>query len=216
MAKKTKKVVPTKEDIQRKQMIMEYNRNNTTTQILERKVREEDIKELEDKLKDIQTNRSSMTYLIADKANAARVHDFLRNWNSHKFIWPKDMWRGVLKFDEYLDEWKAKYEAEACDLVFDFAALSYSYNMLMNPSGIGIEDAKYMQSVSDEYDAILNVMGEYIDDFQAENERFKLLQECLSARYQGFMMVEATSDAPVLEANEDNATKTDEGSDVLD
>ena len=205
-ATKTKKVVPTKEDIQRKQMIIEYNRNNTETQILERKVREEDIKDLEDRLKALQEKHATATYLIADEANAERVCGFLQHWNMSKFIWPKDVWRGVIKFNSYLTEWQAKFNNEPCALEFDFAAMSFAYNMLMNQSGIGYEAAVEMEACEAEYNAILEILDGYIKDFQHDNERFKLLQDCLAARYQGFMMVPAEDlvDSEASESSEEN------------
>lgn len=209
MVKKSKKVVPTKEDIQRKQMIIEYNRNNTETQILERKVREEDIKELEDTLKELQEKHANMTYLIADVDNAERVYLFLDNFNSN-FIWTKDLWRGVIKFNSYLAEWHEKYKNEKCALEFDFAAMSYAYNMLMNVSGCGLAAARDMERKNEEYEAILATLSTYVEDFQKDNERFKLLQDCLAARYQGFMMVPAD----VLVTNESVQVESDPIADI--
>ena len=214
MAKKSKKNVPTKEDIQRLNMIKEYNRNNTVTQILRRKVTEEDIKELETRLDDIRDKRNQMTYLIADVNNAARVHDFLVDFNLNHALWTRDLWKGVLQFDNFLKEWKAKYENEPTDLVFDFPALSFCYNMLMNPGGVGLATAQWMSDNDEQYNAVLNVMGEYIDDFQKENELFTTLNECLAARYQGFMMVLAdevkgNDVAPDVETVETDNTTTE-------
>lgn len=189
MAKKAKKVVPTKEDIQRRNMINEFNRTNNETKILMRKVKEEDIKELEDLLKSMQEKHSTKMYLIADVDNAERVYIFLHDWNNNRFMWSQDLWKGVIKFDEYLSEWHDKFVKEKCNLEFDFAAMSYAYNMLMNPYGLGINDAKYMNSVTEQYESILSTLKTYVEDFQKDNERFKLLQDCLAARYQGFMMV---------------------------
>lgn len=204
MAKKTKKVVPTKEDLQRKALIKEYNKNNTDTQILERKVREEDVTELEAELKAMQDRQANMTYLVADVNNAERVYEFLKDWNANHFLWTRDMWKGVIKFDEFLTDWYTKYQAEKQDLVFDFAAMSYSYNMLMNPAGCGLKDAQFMSSVDEQYNAVLDVLGKYVDEFQEDNRKFKLLQDCLAARYQGLMMVVASPDdtTPVEENND--------------
>lgn len=214
MAKKTKKVVPTKEDIQRKAMIKEYNRNNTDTQILLRKVQEDDIKALEDELKAMQDRQSAMTYLIADKANAKRVCEFLLDWNDNRFIWTKDMWKGVIQFNLYLQDWIAKFNGEQ-DLVFDFPALSYSYNMLMNPAGVGLDAAKFMSSVDEQYNAVLDTIGKYIDEFTEDNKKFKILQDCLAARYQGFMMIpgwevadDSSEDCLDTTANTDTETTT--------
>lgn len=193
MTKKAKKVVPTKEDIQRRNMINEFNRNNEQTKILMRKVTEDDIKSLENDLKSMQEKHATAVYLIADKDNAIRVFEFLKDWNSTKFMWTKDLWKGILTFDNYLNEWKTKYDNEACDLEFDFAAMSYTYNMLMNCAGLGFDSAKFMEAVSEQYESILNTLSTYVEDFKKDNERFKLLQDCLAARYQGFMMVPADS-----------------------
>ena len=91
-------------EAQRLDFIKQYNANNSDSFILTREVTDEDIKEIEDRMDYIKENRSTMTYLIADKDNAMRVATFLRDWNANDFLWVKDMWRGVVKFDEFINE----------------------------------------------------------------------------------------------------------------
>lgn len=194
-------------EAQRLDFIKQYNANNSDSFILTREVTDEDIKEIEDRMDYIKENRSTMTYLIADKDNAMRVATFLRDWNANDFLWVKDMWRGVVKFDEFINEKIAELDGTN-DLVFDFPALTYIYNAMMQPSGRGLEAAKKMEAVSDEYDSILEVVGQHIDEFQEENKLFQRLGNCLQARYQGFMMVLAedlTDDA----AEDTDAPDTD-------
>ena len=73
---------------------------------------------------------------------------------------------------------------------------------MMQPTGRGIDAARYMEEIANTYDSALEVIGQYIDDFQEENKLFQRLGNCLQARYQGLMMV--------LAEDFDDNTDTDE------
>lgn len=173
----------------RTKFIEQYNANNTDSKILNRDVTEDDIKEIETRMDALKEARASMTYEIADTDNALRIATFLRDWNANDFFWVKDMWRGVLKFDEFITSEIEKITTTAQPLVFDFGALTYVYNAMMQPTGRGIDAARFMEEISDTYDSVLDIVGQYIEDFQEENKLFQRLGNCLQARYQGLMMV---------------------------
>ena len=173
----------------RTKFIEQYNANNTDSKILDRDVTEDDIKEIETRMDALKEARASMTYEIADTDNALRIATFLRDWNANDFFWVKDMWRGVLKFDEFITSEIEKITTTAQPLVFDFGALTYVYNAMMQPTGRGIDAARFMEEISDTYDSVLDIVGQYIEDFQEENKLFQRLGNCLQARYQGLMMV---------------------------
>lgn len=206
-------------EAQRISFIKEYNANNTDSQILNKEVTEDDIKELENRMDAMKEARSAMTYEIADAENGMRVAQFLRDWNANDFVWVKDMWRGVLRFDEFINEQISLMENAdtALPLTFDFGALTYVYNAMMQPCGTGLEAAKKMEAMSDEYDAILNTVAMYIDEFQEENKLFQRLGQCLGARYQGYYMVlaEDLCDEPA-DDTDDTTPDTDTADELPD
>ena len=198
----------------RTKFIEQYNANNTDSKILDQDVTEDDIKEIETRMDALKEARASMSYEIADTDNALRIATFLRDWNANDFFWVKDMWRGVLKFDEFITSEIEKITTTAQPLVFDFGALTYVYNAMMQPTGRGIDAARFMEEISDTYDSVLDIVGQYIEDFQEENKLFQRLGNCLQARYQGLMMVlaedltdDTTEDTDAVEELPDNVVK---------
>lgn len=180
----------TKEQIYRKNLVDNYNKAYTDRRMLYRKPKEEEIEAMEKRLQDMKDNRNAMKYFIADAANAHRVVDFLEKFNSENVFWGKDMWKGIIEFDKILKSWKEEnLNKNDVNFELDFPAMFYCYTVFNNPAGKGIESAKYMASIEEEYNAILNLLNEYVDDFNKEQEKFKVLNDIYSTMQQGYMVV---------------------------
>lgn len=180
----------TKEQIYRRNLVNNYNKAYIDRKMLYREPKQEEIEALRDRMQKIKDDRNARTYLIADAANAHRVVDFLEDFNTNKVFWGKDMWKGIIEFDNVLKAWKNE-NADKTDVEFrlDFAAMFYCYTVMNNPAGAGLESAKYMASIEDEFNAILNVLNEYVDDFNKEQEKFKLLNDVYETMLQGYMVI---------------------------
>lgn len=186
----------TKEQIYRRQLVNNYNKAYDDRKMLYREPKQEEIEALKNKMIKIKEDRNSMTYLIADAANAHRVVDFLIDYNTNKVFWGKDMWKGIVEFDKILKTWK-ELNADKNDVEFaiDFPAMYYCYTIMNNPAGTGLESALYMESIENEFNAIVDVLNGYVDDFNKEQEYFKKLNDVYDTMLQGYMIV----------LNEDNA-----------
>lgn len=180
----------TKEQIYRRNLVNNYNKAYTDRKMLYREPKQEEIDALRDRMLKIKENRNAMTYLIADAANAHRVVDFLLDYNTNRVFWGKDMWKGIVEFDKVLKTWKELNENNT-DVEFrlDFAAMFYCYTVLNNPAGAGLESALYMESIEKEFNAIVDVLNGYVDDFNKEQEKFKLLNDVYETMQQGYMIV---------------------------
>lgn len=180
----------TKEQIYRRQLVNNYNKAYTDRKMLYREPKQEEIEAMKNRLLKIKQDRNSMTYLIADAANAHRVVDFLIDYNTNKVFWGKDMWKGIIEFDKILKTWK-ELNADKTDVEFrlDFAAMFYCYTVMNNPAGAGLESALYMESIENEFNAIVDVLNGYVDDFNKEQEVFKKLNDVYETMLQGYMIV---------------------------
>ena len=188
--KKKSRPALTKEQIYRRNLVNNYNKAYTDRKMLYREPKQEEIDALRDRMLKIKEDRNAMTYLIADAANAHRVVDFLLDYNTNRVFWGKDMWKGIVEFDKVLKTWKELNENNT-DVEFrlDFAAMFYCYTVLNNPAGAGLESALYMESIEEEFNAIVDVLNGYVDDFNKEQEKFKLLNDVYETMQQGYMIV---------------------------
>ena len=207
----------TKEQIYRRQLVNNYNKAYDDRKMLYREPKPEEIEALKNKMIKIKEDRNSMTYLIADAANAHRVVDFLLDYNTNKVFWGKDMWKGIVEFDKILKTWK-ELNADKNDVEFrlDFPAMFYCYTVMNNPAGVGLESALYMESIENEFNAIVDVLNGYVEDFNNEQDYFKKLNDVYETMLQGYMIVlnEDNADDVVDEIPEGLETATYE--DVID
>lgn len=188
--KKKSRPALTKEQIYRRNLVNNYNKAYTDRKMLYREPKQEEIEALRDRMQKIKDDRNARTYLIADAANAHRVVDFLEDFNTNKVFWGKDMWKGIVEFDKILKTWQEENkDKNDVEFSLDFAAMFYCYTVMNNPAGAGLESAKYMASIEDEFNAILNVLNEYVDDFNKEQEKFKLLNDVYETMLQGYMVI---------------------------
>lgn len=187
--KKKSRPALTKEQIYRRNLVNNYNKAYDDRKMLYREPKQEEIDALRDRMQKMKLDRNSMTYLIADAPNAHRVVDFLLDYNTNKVFWGKDMWKGIIEFDKILKTWKENANGEDVEFRLDFAAMFYCYTIMNNPAGSGLESALYMESIEKEYNAIVEVLNGYVDDWNKEQELFKKLNDVYETMLQGYMIV---------------------------
>lgn len=187
--KKKSRPALTKEQIYRRNLVNNYNKAYDDRKMLYREPKQEEIDALRDRMQKMKLDRNSMTYLIADAPNAHRVVDFLLDYNTNKVFWGKDMWKGIIEFDKILKTWKENANGEDVEFRLDFAAMFYCYTIMNNPAGSGLESALYMESIEKEYNAIVDVLNGYVDDWNKEQELFKKLNDVYETMLQGYMIV---------------------------
>lgn len=180
----------TKEQIYRRQLVNNYNKAYTDRKMLYREPKQEEIDALKNKMLKIKEDRNKMTYLIADAANAHRVVNFLDDFNTNNVFWGKDMWKGIVEFDKILKTWKElNKDNNDAEFRLDFPAMFYCYTVMNNPAGKGLESALYMESIEQEFNAIIDVLNGYVEDFNKEQEEFKTLNDIYETMLQGYMIV---------------------------
>ena len=179
----------TKEQIYRRNLVNNYNKAYEDRKMLYREPKQEEIEALRARMQKMREDRNSMTYLIADAPNAHRVVDFLLDYNTNKVFWGKDMWKGIIEFDKILKTWKENANGEDVEFRLDFAAMFYCYTVMNNPAGKGLESALYMESIENEYNAIVDVLNGYVEDWNNEQEKFKKLNDVYETMLQGYMIV---------------------------
>lgn len=208
VAKKAKTTTKTEEEVAKKQAearlaaIQEFNRNNMGEAWIdpEKTPTEEDIDaaktEFETRTKALQDKAD---YLVADKENALRVAKFIREFVANGF-WTQRYFVGVVNFVDYIDKFIKECEAEPKDLTMEYGPLQFCYLMFENYAGFGLEAAKKMAEMWDEYVPIYDVLRDHIEYYNNEAKMCEKLKQRWGMLAQGYYLVFLEDkDAPTTE-----------------
>ena len=193
MAKKKVKEVDeaAKQAEMRLAAIREYNVNNmgdswidpnhvpTEEEVAEAK------KEFEDRTKALQEKND---YLVADKPNALRVAKFIKKFIENGF-WAQRYFVGVINFAEYIDKFIAECEKEEKDLVMEYGPLQFCMLMFENYAGFGLEAAKKMAEMWDEYVPIYDTLRDHVEWYNKEAKMCERLKQRWGMLAQGYFLV---------------------------
>lgn len=203
MAKKKEKVADVatqnaeKTAAQRLAAIQEFNRQNAGEAWIdaERVPTEEEINEAKEAYeKRTIALRDKNDYLVADEANALRVAKFLKKFIENGF-WTQRYFVGVINFSEYITkfitelEGTAEQEAVRKPLTMEYGPLQFCYLMLENYAGHGLEDAKKMAEMWDEYVPIYDTIREHIEWYNNEVKMCEALKQRWGMLAQGYFLV---------------------------
>lgn len=217
MAKKKEKVADVatqnaeKAAAQRLAAIQEFNRQNAGEAWIdaERIPTEDEINAAkEDYEKRTIALRDKNDYLVADEANALRVAKFLKKFVESGF-WTQRYFVGVINFSEYITklitEFEGTPEQEAVrkPLTMEYGPLQFCYLMLENYAGHGLEDAKKMAEMWDEYVPIYDTIREHIEWYNNEVKMCEALKQRWGMLAQGYFLVLLTAENE--QGNCDNA-----------
>ena len=195
MAKTKKKEVnetaAEKQLAQRLAAIREFNMNNMGQAWIdpEKVPSEEDIaqakKEFEDRTSAL---RNKHDYLIADKANALRVAKFIKKFIENGF-WTQRYFVGVINFTDLISKFIEECEKEEKDLVMEYGPLQFCMLMFENYAGFGIESAKKMAEMWDEYIPIYDTLKDHVEYYNTEVKQCEKLKQRWAMLEQGYYLV---------------------------
>lgn len=187
--------------------IREFNMQNVGNMWIdpEKIPTEEDIntakKDYEDRATALKNKKD---YFVADKANALRVAKFLKDFIENAY-WTKQFFVGVINFSEYITTFIDECEKEPKDLVMEYGPMQFAFLMLDNRMGHGLEDAKHMAEIWDEFVPIYDTLHELDDWYKKEVETVKRLQDRWGMMAQGYYLV-------LLDVNDHKQDETTETS----
>lgn len=203
MAKKKEKVADVatqnaeKAAAQRLAAIQEFNRQNAGEAWIdaERIPTEDEINDAKEIYeKRTIALRDKNDYLVADENNALRVAKFLKKFVENGF-WTQRYFVGVINFSEYITkfiedlEGTPEQEAVRKPLTMEYGPLQFCYLMLENYAGHGLEDAKKMAEMWDEYIPIYDTIREHIEWYNNEVKVCEALKQRWGMLAQGYFLV---------------------------
>ena len=214
MAKKEKKAAAdaaAKQAEQRLDAISEYNINNMGSSWIDPKrvPTEEDVnaakEEFETRTKALQEKND---YLVADAPNALRVAKFLKDFISNGF-WAQRYFVGVINFVEYIDKFIEECEKEEKDLVMEYPPLQFCMLMLENYAGFGLEAAKKMAELWDQYVPVYDTIRDHIEWYNAEAKMCERLKQRWGMLAQGYYLVFTDVESDAVATAEEAAENTE-------
>ena len=218
MAKKKEKVADVatqnaeKAAAQRLAAIQEFNRQNAGEAWIdaERIPTEDEINEAKEIYeKRTIALRDKNDYLVADENNALRVAKFLKKFVENGF-WTQRYFVGVINFSEYITkfiedlEGTPEQEAVRKPLTMEYGPLQFCYLMLENYAGHGLEDAKKMAEMWDEYIPIYDTIREHIEWYNNEVKVCEALKQRWGMLAQGYFLFLLNLDEDKAPCNCDN------------
>ena len=196
MSKKTEKnenvaALAAKREDERRKAIAEFNVQNMGKYWIDpdKVPTNEDIesvkKEFEERTKALQEKKD---YLIADKNNALRVAKFMKDFNDNS-VWSQRMFVGVINFSALMKDFIDGFdENNPVDLVLEYAPTQYAFLLFENYGGIGIESAKHMAEIWEEYLPIYETLHELMDWYKKESDACDELKEKWGMFEQGYYL----------------------------
>jgi len=214
MGKKENQAMTEAEKITKEKLdaIRGFNMNNMGSMWIdpERVPTEDEINEAKEMFeKRVKALQEKNDYFIADKDNALRVAKFLKDFVSNG-IWTGRFFVGVIRFvNEFIENFIQECEKEPKDLIMDYGATNFAYQMLENYGGIGIESAKRMAEIWNEYVAIYDVLRDHMEWHKKEETICTKLQNRWSMLQQGYYLIYTDEDAESVNGVDVNNTVND-------
>jgi hypothetical protein len=151
-------------------------------------------------------------YVIADAYNSLRVANFLKTF-IEKTAWSGRVFVGVCNFSALMEDF-----INGCDkdnpqpLVLDYAATQFVDLMLENYGGVGIESARWMAEVWEEYLPIYDHVHGLTEGYKKEHARCEELRDVWATFEQGYYLVvlEQELDEEVIAKDEITSVDVDE------
>jgi hypothetical protein len=181
--------------IEREKYIRDFNINNAGKMRIEpgKMPTPEDIETAKKNFEErVTALKSKNDYLIADKENALRVAKFLKTYVETN-LWvgtpTQPFFVGVLNFIDYIGKFIEECEKEPKDLVMEYGPMQFCFVAFQNYSGQGVEGAKHMAEIWDEFIAIYDVLRDNVEYYNSEVESCNALNDVWALMSQGFYAV---------------------------
>lgn len=142
-------------------------------------------KEFEERTKALQEKKD---YIVADKNNALRVAKFMKDFNDNS-LWSQRMFVGVLNFSALMNDFIEGFdENNPVELILEYAPVQYAFLLFENYGGIGIDSARHMAEIWDEYLPIYETLHELVDWYKKEAGACDELKEKWAMFEQGYYL----------------------------
>ena len=146
-------------------------------------------------------------YLIADKANAKRVAEFMKEALNH-LPWKGQFFVGVVRLNDLLTDFINKFDDEnPTELLFEYGAMECAHLLFKDYGGVGVESARWFWDNNEQFVPIHDTLYDLHNWRELENKKLENLNMRYAMMAQGYYMyvLEGAEQDPV-----ESAEKTEE------
>lgn len=128
-------------------------------------------------------------YDIGTPADAQEVCDYIKHFLMNRFFWQKDAWMGVIKLTEEINAAEKLFKGvKDKSLQLGYQALEFTFYVLTNPGGFGLQAALDFESENDVYVKVLTLLGTQLESARKAAKDVEFLQQRWAAMSQGFYL----------------------------
>ncbi len=150
---------------------------------------EEEVKQAKEEFENAAKEWSNSVYEIGKPEEAQQTCDYLKNFLMNRFVWQKEAWMGVIKLNEELSAAESTFRSNKDkSLTFGYQALEFTYYILTNPGGNGLQAALDFEAEHEIYVKILTDIGTQLENARKKLKEIEFLQQRWGAYSQGFYL----------------------------
>lgn len=164
---------------------------------------EEEIQQAKKEFEDAREEWIKTTYKIGTPENASEFCNYIKHFILNRFMWQKDAWMGIIKLTEELNASELLIKGDKNkSLEMGYHALEFTYYILTNPAGMGLQAALDFESEQEQYSKITVEVAKQLEEARNKLKDIEFLQQKWGAYSQGFYLE--------IEPEEDPNSKKDE------
>lgn len=150
---------------------------------------EKEVEEARNEFENAAKEWGESLYKIGEPKDALEIVEYLRHFLRNRFIWQKEAWMGVIKLTEELDAAEILFKGKKDKgLELGYQALEFTYYVLTNPGGVGLQAALDFESENKQYLKILEEVAKQLDGSRKRLKEIEFLQQKWGAMAQGFYL----------------------------
>jgi len=148
-------------------------------------------------------------YTIGKLEEAQEFCDYVKHFLVNRFLWQKDAWMGVIKLTEELDTAEILFKGnKEKGFELSYQALEFTYYILTNPGGIGLQAALDFESDQKIYLKTTIAVGQQLEVARKKLKDIEFKRQIWAAMSQGFYLevdsvLDETLDPSTNESNDE-------------
>jgi hypothetical protein len=131
----------------------------------------------------------TIMYPIGTIEDTETICNYVKHFIRNRFAWEKDAWMGVIKLTDELEAAVNLFKTQKDKPVeLGYQALEFTYYILTNPGGKGLQDALDFESEQESYTKSVITVGKQLEIARKKLKEIEFLQQKWGAMAQGFYL----------------------------
>ena len=128
-------------------------------------------------------------YKIGTPEDAQEICDYVKHFIMNRCMWKENAWMGVIKLAEEIDAATVLFKGKKDKgLELGYQAAEFTFYILSNPGGIGLQSALDFEAEHEIYFKTLNLFGQTVQEAREALKNIEFLQQRWGAMAQGFYL----------------------------